>query len=771
MVDLPNSPRSYKPSDVAPREHSEEWYKSWAQYIYSLWRDNNCLCNPKGFRAGSDTTIEELRLYGRGMQPVEKYKRILDKQIKLDDNTNAGLLNISWRPPHIMPVYREMIIDRIMERMYDPAVIAIDKPSVEKKELMYFRDKLAATPEAQQLMALAGQVPDNVTSNATVMTQDEIDQFRSLGGYSLAAEIALTEAVQATVDLNRFFPVVYRQVLEDLFDIGFAHIEVSHNPGDRMQTLNYIDPEYAIIPKSQYDDGRDITWGGYMRPITLAALRAESGFDEATISKIAKMYQPYMGNSRYSHGSDTLARQDYAAGVNGQDRFTAMVVTAYFVAAEAESFITGIHDSGARVMDPVKPSVKLSQNAIDKGFSVMHNTVQNVYKVSWVVGTNFVYNYGLNDVIVRDGVPGNMKAMFPIITYRTNKMSVVESCISVVDDLCINVYKKRHTISKMPPAPNVGINVSALEQVTHLGNMKLMPEDLLDIYTVRGILFLAGDQDFGEPFQNGSPPKPIIELPNTSLDQLRTIQIDLQMCMDQLRQITGVNEVADGTKITSGQLSGVTEAYNQSSNRALSWLYTANESIQTQIFSQIAKRYQVVAAKAPMSISYIPVGMDTVQIVNLTPDFSVADFQVIVKPGIDEVAKQALLASVTQYKQNSQISPADEMAVITMISRGRHRMAQFFLASAVSRKAKQDAALAQANAQAQAQAQGEAGVAIEQAKQQGVQAQLQSDMQFMQLEYKLKNDFEEQQVRREIRKNAGAGMSSAMIEQASQTAA
>jgi len=340
-----------------------------------------------------------------------------------------------------------------------------------------------------------------------------------------------------------------------------------------------------------------------------------------------------------------------------------------------------------------------------------------------------------------------------------------------IDDLCINVFKKRHIISKMPPAPNIAVNVSALEQATSLGNMRLMPQDLIDIYTVKGVLFLAGDQDYGEPFQNGSPPKPIVELPNTTLDQLRTIQIDLEMCMNQLRQTTGVNEIADGTSVKSGMLNGVTESYNQSANRALSWLYTANESVQTNVMLQLAKRYQVICGKGKFSVKHIPVGADTMQTITLLPEFSLCDFQVVVRPGIDEVAKQALLQSITTYKMNAQISPADEMAVVTFLARGQHRKAQFFLASAVARKAKMDAILAQQNASAQAQAQGQAGVMVEQAKQQSMAMKAELDSKTLQLEYQLKNDFADRDVPRQIQINASEQITGAAVGQVVQPAA
>lgn len=772
---LPPSGTALQPSAIVPDVMSDAWFLQWAKWMYGRWRGNECTVNHTGYPHHSEETIETLRAYGRGKQSIEKYRQILDKEIKLDDNTNARLLNISWRIPQVYPTYRERIIDRLMEMKYEPAVIAIDEPSIKKKDLIYLRDKIAASPDGRRLMQESGIVPTNVTDNALVMDEIELDQYKALGGYQLAAEIALSEAVMATVDLCKLFPSQYRQVIEDLLDIGVGHLEVRHNPGDRMQSVEYIDPEYAIVPASQYDDCRDVTWGGYLKPSTVSSVRMESGLGENEMMQIAKAYGSKMDNSKFGNAWANAygARDTFAAGQGSPfDPFNCMVFTGYFVCSKVESHIVGIHDSGSKVMNPVKYGTKISPESEAKGFKVESSAIQYVYKFNWVVGTDIVYGCGEDSVVSRDGIPGAMKALIPIVTFRTSKMSVTEACMGVVDDICLNVYKKRHIIQKMPPAPNIQIDPAALENVTHLGNMRLMPQDLLDIYTVRGILFATSTKDFDDSFPGqASPPKAITELPNTSLDQLRTIQIDLEMSMQQLMSITGTNEVADGLANPTNVVSGVADLASKASNRALSWLYTANESIQTNVYIQLAKRYQAIASKGEMSIKWLPIGLDTVRVVTLNPEVALSDFMVIVKPGINELAKQSLINSVTTYKQSGQVSPADEMAVINMIARGQYKKAQFYLSTAVARKAKQDAMIGQANAQAQAQAQGEAGVAVEQAKAQSEAMRMNGEKELLMLEYQLKNEFEDKQADRKIRVASATKTSEVLIQNAVEAAA
>lgn len=738
---MPAGKQAGRPSEVIPADDQQPaWYLAWAEYHHSLWSQNYCYVSPLGYSNDIGRSMKELQDYGAGSQSTDKYRGILDKKLKAEDGSDAWLTNISWDPPQVLPTIRERIIDRVMEMRFDPSVIAIDDMSMQRKENMYLRDVVAASGPGRDLMQKTGMAPDNVSQNALIMEPDDLAQYKALGGYSLGAEIALTEATLVSLDLCQYFPNTHRQVLGDLFDYGHAHVEVRTNPGDRIQSVQYIDPQMAIVPMSQYEDHRDVTIAGYFRPVSIAKLREESGFDEETICEIAKGYNGYMGNHTYG----TLSVRSYPSGrYSGNaeyDKFSVMVQTSYFIAGKAESHIVGMHPSGSRVYDRVKAGAKIKK--ADSGYRIENDFIQNVYRVDWVVGTKYIYAYGIDNTVVRDGVPGDMKALLPIVTFRAKRKSMTELCISTIDDICMAVYKKRHIIAKMPPAPNVFIDISALERVTQLGSLKLKPNDLLDLYTVRGVMIGSMTADFDDFPNRGSAPSPIIPLPNTTLDQLNAIQADLEISWKALRDITGINEITDGSGNPNNVLNKVAGAFESSTNRALSWLYTANQSIQTDIYKQLAMRYQRVSATGELAIKHIPMSSMTAEVIRLTPDIALSSFHVIVRPGIDAIAKQQLIATVTEYRQSSQIGPEDAMAVLNMLARGEYRKAQFFLARAVDRKNKQAMLMAQQNSQAQAQAQAQAGIAIEQEKAKTLEMEYQYKLRLLDAEYKLKQSLE-----------------------------
>lgn len=747
--DLPSLKFSGQPSSIAPPADDPKWYLDWGKFIMSQWWAGRCTTRPYEHNGSpalglshSEETIDTLRAYGRGSQDVRKYKMTLDKEIKSKQGITGGLMNISWRPPQVYTTMRERIIDKVLEFVYEPYVVAIDDSSVERKNLAFLRDKVAASPMGKSLTASTGVQPSNVSPAASEMSESDIDTLKALGGYNLATEIALTEAIMSTIDICAFNPTVRRQIIEDILDIGIGHAHIRHNAATKMQEIEYIDPANAIIPTTQYDDARDATWGGFLRPMSISALRAElracgSEYTEEDLLKIAKTYRSKMGNTDAYASGQIGARDNYGIGFV-YDPMQVMVATCYFVAAQTESFIAGVHDSGSKVFKAVPDKSSLKDSSKDKGFSMVRSVVQNVYKVNYVIGTDFCYGYGMDDLIVRDGLPGSMSAMIPIVTYRLNRKSLTEACISAIDDLCNAVYKKRHIIATMPAPPNISVNLSALERTTQLGTMSLTPEDILDVYTIRGVLFTS-DGEY-EEFQNGTPPRPISELPNTAYDQLRTIQIGIDAAMSELIEITGANNIDTGQANPTNVMSATVNAYTQSSNRALSFVFTANQSIQQSLNLQLGRRYQAIAASGGATLKWVPVRTDVVKIIQLTPDIAFGEFTIISKAGIGQEHRQVLINAIATYKQSSSLDAADEMVVMNMVLKGEYQKAQFYLVAAVNKKRAMDARITQENMAAQAQAQGDAAVRIEQAKQQSEAMKMEGAAKLMQLEYSLKTE-------------------------------
>lgn len=742
------------PSDVAPDTQAEleQWALSWCKNSYGLFCCGMLGGDAPGMAGGWE--IARARAYGRGVQDTEQYRKLLDIEIKDKNGQVSQLMNISYKNVRIWPAFRERIIDRLMEVQFAPMVVAVDTPAQLKKQMNYLRDRLATDPNTQAVFQNVGMTPENVSPAANIMDQSDIDTLNALGGYRLAVEIELTAAIIASMDLSRFDPVTKRQIIEDLVDMNFMVLHVKHDPATMQQIVEYLDPELFIGRTGDNDDCRNMDMGGFVSYKTISQLRHDTNFDEATLWNIAKSCKKICGNNVFSQdifneppsGNRGAFAQRLGNGYR-YDQFRIPVFTQYLVGADVERHIYGCHSNGSIIFDKVGREATLNKRNIEKGKTIQDSVIQYVYRCCWVVGTEYVYNVGKDDITVRDGSPGDMKAFIPIVVWKGNRPSLTQSVESVVDDIQMAVLRARNVLAKMPPPPNIAINVAALEEFIQLGTMNVSTSDLLDILSIKGVLLYSQTPEFG----GGSQASPISALPDTTLAYMQTIQKQIDDGINQLRLVSGSNELSDGTANPTDVLNGVAQGYETASNRALSFTYTANKVIHENLYLQLVRRYQVVAAKGGADLKYIPTGSTMVRTIELLPEFSIHDMWVTVHPELDKNARQAILQSLAQNKANGTINEADYLTVYEMVNRGRVQEAKFYLAKAVDRKRMQDDESRNKSMQVQAEAQAQAAQAAEQAKANGEMMKLEGEGKLLTLEYGLKDENAEKEFQRQVK--------------------
>jgi len=722
------------PSAIFPEDEAEynQQMLLWARYIYGLYSAGQTVIGPNGYYAANSRPLALLRAYARGMQPVDKYREILDFQYSADpgkwgavpsaDNAKS-LLNISYDNVRIWSAFRERIIDRIMSLRFQPQVTAVDGLAINKKKQNYLRDRLAADPKAQQFFAESGMAPTNISQNAEMFSPDDIDVIEKLGGYSLQAEIELTEALKNSFDLSRYDPVIKRQICEDLVDGAIAATHIYHDYGTGRQIIEYVDPARLIFRSSMYADCRDSDFVAFVKDMTIAGIRAESGFDERTLQEIANTYAGYGGNSgmKYQDTYQSVGQRDlfqtrYRNG-GPYDNSRIQVMTFYVIGLDVERYVVGIGSNGGRLFDRVERGSTLNKRNLNMGKVVRDYPIQYVYTAKWIVGTNYVYAAGRDVITVRDGSPGAMKALLPVQIYALNNPSITDSAVAIIDDLQLAILRRRSVMSKMPPPPNIAINIASMEDALDLGGMNVTLPDLLDIYAIRGYLIYADRGDYDPGAANKGAP--IMELPNTTLQFMQTIQAEIEMNLNSLRMVSGTNEMSDGSAQAANVLNGVAQNFEASSNRALSGLYTAATSLYQQICLQIARRYQIVSAHGELEFTRIMPGSNVVKQIRLLPEYSVHDYDVVIKPLANDNLKQQIMNSLLQNRQNQLITEADYLVVANMIDQDQMEMAQFYLARAVQKNQQLQAQQQQEAMVTQSQAQAQAGVAMEQAKAQG----------------------------------------------------
>lgn len=713
------------PGDVRPEAEDPLWYLTWAKYLYGLYCNNYTLICPGGYSPALNggRSLTELNLYGRGMQSVDKYKKQINrKDFKGVGGKKMGLVNISWDLHQVYRKFREIIIDRLLSVEHEPGIVAIDRPSLRKKELAVASDRLAAMTETKQAYQTLGRKPQGVNEETMGMSPTDVDILNQLGGYQTLAEITLREAVQASLQFSNYAPELKRQLSENLVDVAICATHLKHDRVSGKQMIEYVDPATLLIPVTKDDDCRDMDYAAFLSWRSISSLRQTSDLTEDQLLAIAKKYRQQGNNGAMQvnlDGFDHVDRGQYTPRYNGNspyDQMQVQVMTYYYTAMDVERYVVGYHKRGNAIFDRVARGSELTKRDEGKGKEVKDNIVQYVYKGEWVVGTEYVFSCGVDDIITREGTPGAMKVQLPLAIHRLNQPSITSACIGAIDDLQLAIYKKRHALTTTPPLPNVALDLAIMEDGLNLGGLNLTAQDLMEIYQVTGFLWYRSKSEFAGTGE-GSQRPPISPLGDNTMNALLGLQNEINSAIDNLRTISGVNEMADGTGNPKDVLNGATAALETASNRSISGLYTAMTGHYKSLVRGLALRYQSLSVYGEREMHYLPVGSNIVSQLKLYPDFALIDLDISVKPALDNNSRQMLLQALITNRDQGKVDEHVFLMTMNLIQTGNVERAQFVMAKGVQEKAQRDQANQIEIMKQQSEAQAQQAKATEMAKQ------------------------------------------------------
>lgn len=684
---LPENPNAEKPV---------EWYRRWAEYLYGMHCANASYIGSGGISGRNTRSIYELRSYARGVQNTSKYREWIDCNMGGQNQPKEWLLNISMDPPKFFPKVRSVAVAKITEIKYDPVVKAVDTLSNEKRKKAILNDKLLVDPRMKQLQQSTGAQPKFHNPNAAGASASDIDMFADLGGYALPGEALMQDFLQTGLELAEYDNLQH-MMSEDLFDLAIASARPYWDTFENRLAFKYIDPAGLVIPQSDYNDARDLPFFGCLEYETIGSLRRQVNVDEKEWYLAAKAYGNFGPNngmraSMPQFGNIGFRRNFHA--VNGSqiyDNFTLCVMTIRVV--EQDEMVS---DSGA---EPI--------------------CGQNVYKAKWIVGTNIVFDMGLDDTICRTGADGCKKAMLPLILWRTNEPSIVDRCIADIDDIAIATLKLRALIKNMPPGPRMIIDISGLRETIKLGDKTYTIQQLIGAYQAGGTLMIESAPEYADAGQVNHSARNPIQFPTSGIaEDFNLLLTEINAKMEAIRQASGINEVADGTANPNDMLNKVMEGMKASSNVSLSAHIDGIKNLYLQTVALAGRKYQAAALHGPVTLSHVPMSTYSVKMLTITPAEYFFNFTFTGRALPTEADIEMLTQLVVTRVQENKLSQADMFIVLRMLKEHRNpKMAMLYMARAVARQEAMIQEQTQQNMMLQSKSQAEANATMEQQKQ------------------------------------------------------
>ncbi len=571
------------PSDFVPA--AEKATKEYGlKYAKAIWWSYGGL----NFYDERKARFVELRRWAEGTQSIEDMKDIMSTG---GDTTN---LNLDWSPISILPKFVDIIVSRITSSIYNIHCSATDPISVSIKDKQ--KNELYGNMFLKKVEEQTGTklVPDGV-----YVPQDtnEAEIYMDLT-YKMAVELAMETGIQYIMDKNKFEEICYK-IVRDLVTLKQGAIRLKYNKAGRI-TMRYLDPVNTIVPLTMLDDYSDIPYFGELRWTTIGGLKREAGdqFTEEQYYKIATLTQSLFGNNTYG----TLKDYYYYTQTNRfYYNFLVPVMDFEFLSINTDSWKDKKGESGTSKLYPIdnspkKMSIKAmsEKEAITKvkekvnsdteriigeaknkkgqtvyeieytvkytpdneNTEVVEKDIQNKYTGSWVVNTEYLYDYELARNMIRKKEMGEYsldtvlgcKIVSPNLVWMDNK-SHVERGVPYARQMQLAHLKLQQFIAKARP-PGLMIDISGLTEVM-LGkgggmngqDRAATPLELQAIYDQTGNMYInrintAGDHMNGLPLQ---------ELANgLTKDILQFINI-YNFNLKVLQDMLGVPEGADAS--------------------------------------------------------------------------------------------------------------------------------------------------------------------------------------------------------------------------------
>lgn len=634
----------------------------------------------------NEDSIQVLRSYLYGNNSNDKYKNLLAGFKDKKTGTRKTTMNISWRVPQILPEKMDVVKGYIMKLAYDITTQAIDMQAQLDKDMIVANMKLMIDDNIKSFVQSANEqagrevIAQDSSQQIPFQNDKQVEMFAKIGGIILEQEASIKILLDQTI-LESDSAGIREKMVEDVLALGICGKKIYNDAGSDIAKEAYVDIERAVIPWSKYNDFRDITYAAEIPSMSIAQLRLESGLPEKQIIEIARIYSDGMQDF-YHQVSKGYTNSGF--GMNMIDSIMVDVVDARWIGTTKDT-ISKLKrpKEGNLTLKKVTEDYEPGRTSKKQGVEVESHTRQCVYKAKLILGTDYVFDYGLdfNQTYKKDHT-GRAVSLLPYRFGKTGSSSLVSRCIGFVDDLALATFKKRNALKKLPPPPGVYIEQSAFQNV-EIGGNKMNPLQCMKLFQDEGYMIGNTQNLFGN---NTTGRSPITEIPTGIITQLTLFNNEIEFNINQIERVTGINDIFSGSTPNSEQGLGVSQIAVNATMNAIYPIVRTLETVDEQALRVAAKKWQVAAThmdtpgRKPMphdrALRYLKAGKG----------ISYNDFMIKLGLGPTDQEKAMLmqdikdLQNIRRQSGSGGIRPSDYLMLFEMIQAGNIKQARLMLA-------------------------------------------------------------------------------------------
>jgi hypothetical protein len=482
-----------------------------------------------------------------------------------------------------------------------------------------------------------------------------------------------------------------------------------------------IDPRQLLMSPSVRKDFKDTEYIGEVLHLTIADLRRLSGnqFSEAQLEDIAQSYMDQFGNPSRMPRTNIYSR--------AYDDFKIRVMDIEFDSTNMMTYERSFDKRGNQLIARANMN-KAGKNKKNGDF--VQAPVGVVYRAKWIIGTDYIFDYGLlRDMKRSNSDLRKTSKSYHIRAYSNQGGRIVgktEQCIPVVDSIMMAWYRLQQAVAEARPN-GFSIDLDALEDIPlgRGGSDSLSPYETLELFLQKGVMpyrtrDLDGNRTHYMPvnaIQGG--------LGNAAAEYYAVIQQNMQI----LRDILGFSEVSEGNA-PERMLTTVAKLSDQATEDSLSPIANAEKLAFESMVNALMQRLQSVMRNNPKN--YInAIGQGSAKFISLSPELSMRDLAIKLENKPDAQEKEILLQYATKYMDAGLVSMED----LVMIRNTQNlKQAEMLLSYRMKKRREEIEQQAQQQSMMNGQIQQQSAMMAEQAKQQTLQLEYQLKMELLKLE-------------------------------------
>jgi hypothetical protein len=677
---------TYPNQQIDPREKGYDWI---LQYCKAAWGDSRGYV-PNNMLNFGQSKMNEIREYALGRQSTTKYKKLLN----VDEQQDKTWLNIDWTPPSFLTKFREIAISKLVQRRYDINAFAVD-PIAKSEEDNYFTEM-----KVKILMREAAQKAGNqelLNSPVLAAQPGEAQDLEQLKmeeqfGYKHIMSMEAEMAASLAMYQNKF-EEKRKRTIENLFDFGMGGYTEYIDENGQVK-LREINPENMVLSYCAKNDFSDLVHWGEVREVYVGDLAPY--FTVEQMNQIVQSVAGRFGNpSNFMYGTDyskywnrfkvlvldfeCLSWNDYTykeeVDNRGNVRFGK---TKYQDAAKVAMTKEGIIEKMGTIPNMIDFSMKGQAEPV-----FMPVTRKVVYKCKWLIQTDYMYDWGMSENQIRKPSSWwDTKLNIQLYSWNFYKMrfaGITERLIPLEDKASLTWFKLQNMSNKLIPYL-INIDLNALEGVDFGGGgSKMDPTKVMDfIFSNFVVPYRSTDLLSQNPNY-----KPVSIEASGQLAVFGQLYQELQNTLDMMRQVSGLNELTDGSTPNAKTLVPVANAAMESTNNALYLLSFADKQLIQDLADAIVSKVQIAVKLGKVEGYARALGDETVKFFKINPDISIHEFGIFIQDVPSDFERQQLIQELNIRDSQGLIEPEDKILVM---STKNLKMASMILAYRIKKR-------------------------------------------------------------------------------------